>query len=151
MSTSSRFAVAVHALTLMAWSDDEPLKSEQIAVSVKHESRGHQEDVVQLAEDKLVFRTRVRRAVPVSLAKPHKSACSMCTGLLSARYFLTSSETSQPPLSRGGKVLGGIWKNVRGEIDSAMKMCWGITMRRRAAFEAVYQATSSRGIHVEVM
>ena len=34
MSTSSRFAVAVHILTLMAWSDEEPLKSEQVAESV---------------------------------------------------------------------------------------------------------------------
>ena len=34
MSTSSRFAVAVHVLTLMAWSKDEPLKSEQVAESV---------------------------------------------------------------------------------------------------------------------
>jgi len=32
---SSRFAVAVHTLTLMAWAGDEPLKSEQIAASVK--------------------------------------------------------------------------------------------------------------------
>src|SRR5687767_2479959 len=32
--TSSRFAVAVHILTLMAWCDDEPLKSEQVAKSV---------------------------------------------------------------------------------------------------------------------
>ena len=34
MSTSSRFAVAVHILTLMAWSEDEALKSEQVAESV---------------------------------------------------------------------------------------------------------------------
>jgi Rrf2 family protein len=34
MSTSSRFAVAVHVLTLMAWFDDEPLKSEDVAESV---------------------------------------------------------------------------------------------------------------------
>jgi DNA-binding IscR family transcriptional regulator len=34
MSTSSRFAVAVHVLTLMAWADEEPLKSEQVAESV---------------------------------------------------------------------------------------------------------------------
>lgn len=32
--TSSRFAVAVHTLTLMAWSDDEPIKSELVAKSV---------------------------------------------------------------------------------------------------------------------
>jgi Rrf2 family protein len=34
MPTSSRFAVAVHVLTLMAWANNEPLKSEQIARSV---------------------------------------------------------------------------------------------------------------------
>ncbi|HVF49145.1 MAG TPA: Rrf2 family transcriptional regulator [Pyrinomonadaceae bacterium] len=34
MSTSSRFAVAVHVLTLLAWAGDEPLKSEEIACSV---------------------------------------------------------------------------------------------------------------------
>jgi Rrf2 family protein len=34
MSTNSRFAVAVHVLSLMAWSGDEPLKSEQVAESV---------------------------------------------------------------------------------------------------------------------
>ena len=35
MSTSSRFAVAVHILTLMASVGDEPLKSERVAASVK--------------------------------------------------------------------------------------------------------------------
>lgn len=34
MPTSSRFAVAVHILTLMAWAGDKPLKSEQVALSV---------------------------------------------------------------------------------------------------------------------
>lgn len=34
MSTNSRFAVAVHVLSLMAWSGEEPLKSEQVAASV---------------------------------------------------------------------------------------------------------------------
>ena len=34
MSTNSRFAVAVHVLSLMAWSGEEPLKSEQVAESV---------------------------------------------------------------------------------------------------------------------
>jgi len=34
MPTSSRFAVAVHIFTLMAWAGDEPLKSEQVAESV---------------------------------------------------------------------------------------------------------------------
>ena len=34
MSTNSRFAVAVHVLSLMAWAGEEPLKSEQVAESV---------------------------------------------------------------------------------------------------------------------
>lgn len=34
MATSSRFAVAVHVLTLLAWSGEEPLTSEDIACSV---------------------------------------------------------------------------------------------------------------------
>ena len=34
MPASSRFAVAIHVLTLMARSGDEPLKSEQVALSV---------------------------------------------------------------------------------------------------------------------
>jgi len=34
MSTNSRFAVAVHVLSLMAWASEEPLKSEQVAESV---------------------------------------------------------------------------------------------------------------------
>ena len=34
MSTNSRFAVAVHVLSLMAWSGEEPLKSAQVAESV---------------------------------------------------------------------------------------------------------------------
>jgi Rrf2 family protein len=34
MSTNSRFAVAVHVLSLMAWSGEEPLKSDQVAESV---------------------------------------------------------------------------------------------------------------------
>ena len=34
MSTSSRFAVAVHILTMMAWAEDEPVKSEIAAGSV---------------------------------------------------------------------------------------------------------------------
>lgn len=34
MASNSRFAIAVHVLTLMAWADDEPLKSELVACSV---------------------------------------------------------------------------------------------------------------------
>ena|SRR2546426_9472422 len=54
MSTSSRFAVAVHILTLMAWSDEEPLKSEQVAESVNTNPVVIRRMLCELSEAKLV-------------------------------------------------------------------------------------------------
>ena len=54
MSTSSRFAVAVHILTLMAWADDEPLKSEHVAESVNTNAVVIRRMLCELAESKLV-------------------------------------------------------------------------------------------------
>lgn len=54
MSTSSRFAVAVHVLTLMAWADEETLKSEQVAESVKTNPVVIRRILCELAEAGLV-------------------------------------------------------------------------------------------------
>ncbi len=54
MSTNSRFAVAVHVLTLMAWSGDEPLKSEQVAESVNTNPVVIRRILCELAEAGLV-------------------------------------------------------------------------------------------------
>src|SRR6476620_9675629 len=54
MSTNSRFAVAVHVLTLMAWSDEEPLKSEQVAESVNTNPVVIRRMLCELAEAGLV-------------------------------------------------------------------------------------------------
>ncbi len=54
MSTSSRFAVAVHILTLMAWAGDEPLKSETVARSVNTNPVVIRRLLCQLARAKLV-------------------------------------------------------------------------------------------------
>lgn len=54
MSTSSRFAVAVHVLTLMAWADEEPLKSEQVAESVNTNAVVIRRMLCELAEANLV-------------------------------------------------------------------------------------------------
>ena len=55
MSTSSRFAVAVHVLTLMAWADEEPLKSEQVAESVQTNPVVIRRMLCELAEADLVI------------------------------------------------------------------------------------------------
>ncbi len=54
MPSSSRFAVAVHILTLMAWSEDEPLKSEQVAESVNTNPVVIRRMLCELAEAGLV-------------------------------------------------------------------------------------------------
>ncbi len=54
MSTNSRFAVAVHVLTLMAWSGEEPLKSDQVADSVNTNPVVIRRMLLELAEAGLV-------------------------------------------------------------------------------------------------
>jgi Rrf2 family protein len=54
MSTNSRFAVAVHVLSLMAWSGEEPLKSEQVAESVNTNPVVIRRILLELAEAGLV-------------------------------------------------------------------------------------------------
>ena len=54
MSTNSRFAVAVHVLSLMAWSGEEPLKSEQVADSVNTNAVVIRRMLCELAESELV-------------------------------------------------------------------------------------------------
>ena len=54
MSMNSRFAVAVHVLSLMAWSDEEPLKSEQVAESVNTNAVVIRRIVADLAQAGLV-------------------------------------------------------------------------------------------------
>src|SRR5260370_36298857 len=55
MSTSSRFAVAVHVLALMARSSDESLKSEQMAGSVNTNAVVVRRMLCELADGKLVI------------------------------------------------------------------------------------------------
>ena len=55
MSTNSRFAVAVHVLSLMAWSGEEPLKSEQVAESVNTNAVVIRRMLLELAEAGLVI------------------------------------------------------------------------------------------------
>src|SRR5438132_8465260 len=54
MPTNSRFAVAVHILSLMARADNEPLKSEQVAESVNTNPVVIRRMLCELAQDNLV-------------------------------------------------------------------------------------------------
>lgn len=121
MSTSSRFAVAVHALTLMAWSDDEPLKSEQIAVSVNTNPVVIRRMLCELAEDKLVVSHTgatggsrlARKPAQISLLDVYRAV--ECTDIFSLHPKRPSHRC---PV---GASIGPVLKNVRGEIDSAIE------------------------------
>jgi Rrf2 family protein len=121
MSTSSRFAVAVHALTLMAWSDDEPLKSEQIAVSVNTNPVVIRRMLCELAEDNLVVSHTgatggsrlARKPEQISLLDVYRAVD--CTDIFSLHPKRPSHRC---PV---GATIGPVLKNVRGEIDSAIE------------------------------
>jgi DNA-binding IclR family transcriptional regulator len=89
MSTNSRFAVAVHVLSLMAWSDEEPLKSEQVAESVNTHPVVIRRMLVDLAQAGLVV-SRVRRC------------------------FLIEPKAAEPGLSCGRKYRNGAGRGVAG-------------------------------------
>jgi Rrf2 family protein len=55
MAANSRFAIAVHILTLMAWAKDEPLKSEYVACSVNTNPVVIRRILCALAKAGLVF------------------------------------------------------------------------------------------------
>jgi Rrf2 family protein len=130
MSTSSRFAVAVHVLTLMAWSDDEPLKSEQMAVSVNTNAVVIRRMLCELAEDKLVVSQTgstggsrlARDPEHITLLDVYRAV--ECTGVFCLHR--------QPPSHHCpvGAGIETVLEEVKGEINSAIEQVLdGITIK----------------------
>jgi Rrf2 family protein len=121
MSTSSRFAVAVHVLTMMAWSEDEPIKSEQIAVSVNTNPVVIRRMLCELAEDKLVISqtgstggSRLgREPGQITLLDVYRAV--ECTGGFSLHQKSPSDEC---PVGAG---IGAVLEDVREEVDAAIE------------------------------
>ena len=121
MSSSSRFAVAVHVLTLMAWSDDESLKSEQMAESVNTNPVVIRRMLCELAEDKLVVSHTgatggsrlAREPAQISLLDVYRAV--ECPDVFSLHPKRPSHRC---PV---GATIGPLLKDVRGEIDSAIE------------------------------
>src|ERR1043165_8241505 len=74
MSTNSRFAVAVHVLSLMAWSGEEPLKSEQVAESVNTNPVVIRRMLKELAEAGLVVSQPGALGGPRLASEPAKTS-----------------------------------------------------------------------------
>lgn len=120
MSTS-RFAVAVHVLTLMAWSDDEPLKSDQIAVSVNTNPVVIRRMLCELAEDKLVVsHTGSTGGSRLGRDPQQITLLDVYRAVESADVF--SLHPKRPnqrcPVGAG---IGTVLEEVRTEIDSAIE------------------------------
>ena len=124
MSTS-RFAVAVHVLTLMAWSDDEPLKSDQIAVSVNTNPVVIRRMLCELAEDKLVVSQTGSTGGSRLARNPEQiTLLDVYRAVESADVF--SLHPKRPnqrcPVGSG---IGTVLEEVRTEIDSAIEHVLG--------------------------
>ena len=129
MSTSSRFTVAVHVLTLMAWSDDEPLKSAHIAGSVNTNPVVIRRMLCELARARLVISQTgsaggsrlARRPEQITLLDVYRTVES--PGVFSLHR--------QQPNRRCqvGVSIGPVLEDVRREIDLAIdEVLAGITI-----------------------
>jgi len=119
--TSSRFAVAVHILSLMAWSEDEPLKSEQVAQSVNTNPVVIRRMLCELAQDKLVVSQTGSTGGSRLARKPEQiTLLDVYRAVECPRVF---SLHRQHPSRRCpvGVSIGAVLKEVRGEIDSAVE------------------------------
>lgn len=121
MSTSSRFAVAVHVLTLMAWSDEDSLKSDQMAVSVNTNPVVVRRMLCELAEGDLVVSQTgsmggsrlARNPRQISLLDVYRAVeCPAAFSLHPKR------PSHRCPVGSG---IGTVLEEVRTEIDSAVE------------------------------
>lgn len=121
MATSSRFAVAVHILTLMAASGDEPLKSEFVACSVNTNPVVIRRLLCALGRARLVTTQTgasggarlARRASRITLLDVYRA--------VEAREVFALH--SQPP-SRScpvGMNIGAVLENVLEDVESAVE------------------------------
>ena len=129
MSTSSRFAVAVHVLTLMAWSDEECLKSDQMAVSVNTNPVVIRRMLCELAEDKLVIsHTGSTGGTRLARSPRQISLLDVYRAVESTEVFSLHPKHPDRDCPVGSSI-GAVLKEVRTEIDSAIEQVLaGITI-----------------------
>jgi len=119
--TNSRFAVAVHVLTLMAWSDDEPLKSEAVAESVNTNPVVIRRMVCELAQAGLVISQTGATGGSRLARKPTEITLLDVYRALESRGVFSLHR--QPPSRRCpvGVNIETVLGDVLGEVDSAVE------------------------------
>jgi len=130
MSTNSRFAVAVHVLTLMAWADEESLKSEQVAESVNTNPVVIRRMLCELAESNLVVsQTGAFGGSRLARGPEQITLLDIYHAVENPGVF---SLHRHPPSARCpvGVNIGTVLNNVLGEVDSAVeKVLSNITIK----------------------
>ena len=119
--TSSRFAVAVHILALMAWSDDETVKSDQMAESVTTNPVVIRRMLCELAQGKLVVSQTgssggsrlARKPEQITLLDVYRAV--ECPQVFSLHHQRPSRRC---PVGTG---IARVLKEVRAEMDSAVE------------------------------
>ena len=127
--TSSRFAVAVHILSLMAWAEEEALKSEQMAQSVNTNAVVIRRMLCGLAQENLVVSQTGSTGGSRLARKPDQiTLLDVYRAVECPRAF---SLHRQHPNRRCpvGVRIEAVLEEVRGEIDSAVEQVLaGITI-----------------------
>lgn len=112
MSTSSRFAVAVHILTILARAQDEPIKSDQMASSVNTNPVVIRRILCELARAELVTSQKGASGGSKLARKPNQiSLCDVYRAVEGGGVF---GLHRQPPSRRC--LIGGHIETVLGEV-----------------------------------
>lgn len=129
MATSSRFTVAVHVLTLMAWSDEEPLKSEQIAGSVNTHPVVIRRMLCELAQGNLVI-SQTGSAGGSRLARKPEQITLLDVYRTVESPGVFSLHRQQPNRHcEVGRSIAPVLEDVRRSVDSAIEQVLaGITI-----------------------
>lgn len=121
MSTSSRFAVAVHVLTLMAWAEDEPLKSEHVAESVNTNPVVIRRMICELAESKLVVSQTGSMGGSRLARQPEEITLLDIYQAVESRGVFSLHRHPPNPDCPVGVNIGTVLNDVLDEVDSAVE------------------------------
>jgi Rrf2 family protein len=121
MSTSSRFAVAVHVLTLMAWADEEPLKSEHVAESVNTNAVVIRRMLCEVADANLVVSQTGSMGGSKLARLPERITLLDIYQAVESRGVFSLHRHPPNPDCPVGVNIGSVLNDVLDEVDSAVE------------------------------
>lgn len=150
MSTSSRFAVAVHVLTLMAWAEEEPLKSEHVAESVNTNPVVIRRMLCELAESKLVVSQTGSMGGSRLARKPEDITLLDIYQAVESRGVFSLHRHPPNPDCPVGVNIGPVLNDVLDEVDSAVEgVLANITLRDAVRrLKPCFRTPTSRDVNI---